>query len=360
LTHEDPWVGPKPWFFKEVVLVSVKPLPTGKLDVGILADYLQRYTTIDARVLLGPQIGEDAAAIDMDETALIVTTDPITFATDEIGYYSVMVNANDIATCGAEPKWFTATILLPEQAHNDRLAKAVFEQIHHACEKLHISLIGGHTEITYGLDRPIVVGQMMGEVRKEALIRTGGAKPGDLVLMSKQVCVEGTSIIAREKEEDLISQGVSRDTVERAKDFLFDPGISIVEEARLAVEEGPVHAMHDITEGGLANGLHELALAGGIEIEVDSDRIPFYEESKVLCRAFGLNPLGVIGSGSLLITAPPASAEGILERAPVSGLSITQIGWVRAAGPPSVTVFGSGGKEPMPYFERDEIVKILG
>ena len=223
-------------------------LPTGKLDVQILRRLLKQYSTTDKRVLLGPRIGEDAAAIDMGETVLIVTTDPITFATSEIGYYSVMVNANDIATTGAEPRWYTVSILLPEGKGTEDLADSIFNQIHQACEKLGISLIGGHTEITHGLDRPIIVGQMIGEMQKGALITTSGAEPGDLVLLSKGICIEGTSIIAREKEGDLLSRGISGDLVERARRFLFDPGISIVKEARLAFRAGRVHSMHDITE----------------------------------------------------------------------------------------------------------------
>ncbi len=334
-------------------------LPTGKLDVQILRRLLQRYSRPDERVLLGPRLGEDAAAIDMGDRVLVVTTDPITFATNEIGYYSVMVNANDIATTGAEPKWFTVTILLPEAQGNENLADSIFQQIHQACEKLSISLIGGHTEITYGLDRPIVVGQMMGEVQREALITTAGAEPGDLILLSKGICIEGTSIIAREKEEDLLYRGISQDLVERAQRFLFDPGISIVKEARLASQAGLVHSMHDITEGGLANGLHELSMAAGVEIEVEKDCIPIYEESRILCEAFGLDPLGAIASGSLLITASPPETEKILGRAHRGGISMTRIGCVKAVGSPSVTMLTSKGHEPVPYFDRDEVVRIF-
>jgi hydrogenase maturation factor len=174
--------------------VKRKPLPTGKLDVQILRRLLQRYSRIDERVVLGPGIGEDAAAIDMGEKLFVVATDPITFATSEIGYYSVMVNANDIVTTGAEPRWFTITILLPEARGNEKLVDSIFRQIHQACERLNISVVGGHTEITYGLDRPILVGQMIGEVQKEALITTAGAKPGDHILLSKGICIEGTSL----------------------------------------------------------------------------------------------------------------------------------------------------------------------
>lgn len=334
-------------------------LKIGKLDVQILRKLLQRYSKIDEKVLVGPRIGEDAAAIDMGERVLIVTTDPITFATDEIGYYSVMVNANDIATTGAEPRWYTVNILLPEALGTESLVDSIFQQIHQACEKLSISLIGGHTEITYGLDRPILVGQMIGEVQSEALITTGGARPGDLIVLSKGICIEGTSIIAREKEADLSSCGLSTDVVERARRFLFDPGISVVEEARLALQAGRVHSMHDVTEGGLADGLHELSMAAGVEIEVEKDRIPIYEESRILCEAFGLNPLGVIASGALLITASPPDTEKILDRAHQYGMTMTMIGRVRAAGSPSVTMVTSKGCEPVPYFERDEVVKIF-
>ena len=334
-------------------------LPTGKLDVRILRKLLKKYALTDEKVLLGPGVGEDAAAVDLGDKVLIVATDPITFATDEIGYYSVMVNANDVATTGAEPRWYTVTILLPEKAAFEGLVENIFRQIHQACEKLDISLIGGHTEITYGLDRPILVGQMMGEVQKEALITTAGAEPGDVILLSKGICIEGTSVIAREKERELFSRGLGQDFVQRAQGFLFDPGIGVVEEARLARQAGHVHSMHDITEGGLANGLHELAMAAGVEIEVEVDRVPIYEESRILCDAFGLNPLGVISSGALLITASPSDAEKILERAARDGAAMIRIGQITAQGMPSVTMVTSEGDAEMPYFARDELMKIF-
>jgi hydrogenase expression/formation protein HypE len=342
-----------------VKFVKGDHLPAGKLDIRILRELLERYCTSDEKVLLGARIGEDAAAIDMGDRILIVTTDPITFATDEIGYYSVVVNANDIATTGAEPRWYTATILLPEKEENEALVHSIFRQIHQACEKLNVSLIGGHTEITYGLPRPLVVGQMIGDVRRGELITTGGAMPGDHILLTKGICIEGTSIIAREKEADLLSRGISRKLIERAQRFLFDPGISVVTEARAACQAARVHSMHDITEGGLANGLYELSAAAGAEIEVDMERIPLYEESQAVCEAFGLDPMGVIASGALLITASPSEAEKVLECAHDQGLAITRIGCVKAVGSPSVKMISPGGSESAHYFDRDEVVKIF-
>jgi len=334
-------------------------LPTGKLDVHLLRKFLRKYATVDERVLLGPGVGEDAAAIDLGQKVLIVATDPITFATDEIGYYSVMVNANDVASTGAEPRWYTVTILLPEKEATEGLVDKIFGQIYQACQALNVSLIGGHTEITYGLERPILVGQMMGEVQKEALVTTAGAEPGDLILLSKGICIEGTSIIAREMESHLSSRGVARDLVERAQGFLFDPGIGVVQEARLACQAGGVHAMHDPTEGGLANGLYELAMAAGVAVEVEIDRIPVYEESRVLCEAFELNPLGVIASGALLITASPPDAEKLLDRAGRQGVTMSRIGRVTGRGKPSVTMITPEGDAPLPYFDRDETLRIL-
>jgi hydrogenase maturation factor len=334
-------------------------LPTGKLNVRILRKLLKRYATIDERVLLGPAIGEDAAAIEMGDRVLIVATDPITFATSEIGYYSVMVNANDVATSGAEPKWYAVTILLPEAEATEGLVDSIFEQIHRACEKLDVFLIGGHTEITHGLDRPLLVGQMMGEVQKGSLVTTAGAKPGDLILLSKGICIEGTSVIAREKQGDLSSLGIPQDLIERAQRFLFAPGIGVVQEALLACKAGRVHAMHDPTEGGLANGLYELAVAAGVEIEVEMERVAVYNESRIVCEAFGLDPMGVIASGALLITAPPTESEKILERADQDGVVMARIGRVKAAGSPSVTMLSSQGSKPLAYFDRDELVKIL-
>jgi hydrogenase expression/formation protein HypE len=339
--------------------VKREPLPTGKLDVRILRRLLQRYSRIDERVVLGPGIGEDAAAIDMGEKVFVVATDPITFATSEIGYYSVIVNANDISTTGADPKWFTVTILLPEAEGNQTLVDSIFRQIHEACEQLNVFIIGGHTEITYGLDRPILVGQMMGEVQKEALIATAGARPGDYILLSKGICIEGTSLIARERGGELLSRGISPALIERARGFLFDPGISVVQEARLAFQAGQLHAMHDITEGGLADGLHELAMAAGVRIVVEKDRIPIYAESQILCEAMALDPMGVIASGALLVTASPAEADKILESAHLQGIVITRIGHVEESGAPSVTMVTSGGYEPVPYFDRDEVARIF-
>ena len=236
----------------------------------------------------------------------VVTSDPITFTTEEVGYYGVVVNINDIATRGAIPRWFSATLLFPEEGSDIRTIKKVFSQIHDACHRFKISFIGGHTEITPGIRRMILSGHMIGEVKKERLVKTSGARAGDLLLLIKGVCIEGTSIIAREKESELLARGITPSIIRRAKRFIFDPGIEILQAARIACDIASVHSMHDPTEGGLINGIIEMALASQKEIEVDLEKVLIYDASRILCQEYGLNPLGVIASGALLLTISPS------------------------------------------------------
>ncbi|MDY7041071.1 MAG: AIR synthase related protein, partial [Chloroflexota bacterium] len=168
------------------------PLALGKLPAEDLADLLDRYAHVDERVVVGPGIGVDATAIEFGDQLLVAKTDPITFATDEIGWYAVNVNANDVACLGATPRWFLATLLLPAGLTDRSLAERIFAQLSAACRHLGVSLCGGHTEITHGLERPIVVGQMLGEVTRDDLVLPGGAQAGDVVLLTKGIAVEAT------------------------------------------------------------------------------------------------------------------------------------------------------------------------
>src|SRR5574337_893370 len=218
-------------------------LPVGKLRAETLQRLFDKYAPGDARVVVGPRIGEDAAVVEMGDRYLVATTDPITFATDEIGWYALQVNANDLAVRGARPRWFLATLLLPEQATTDAVVEQMFSQIGQACAEMEVSLVGGHTEVTHGLDRPIVVGTMLGEVARDKLVTTRGARVGDSLLLTKGVPLEGAALIAREKEAELLRRRSEPSLIERARSFLHRPGLSVVPEALLAVELAPVHSM---------------------------------------------------------------------------------------------------------------------
>jgi hydrogenase expression/formation protein HypE len=333
-------------------------LKPGKLPPELLHRLLTSYTTADPRVIVGPAVGEDAAIIDMGERYLIAKSDPITFATDAIGYYAVVVNANDIATRGGQPKWFLATLLLPERTTSVALVEAIFSQIAEACQAFGIAVVGGHTEVTYGLDRPILSGHMLGEVSPAGLITTGGAQIGDVLLLTKGICVEGAAIIAREREPELRRGEVPERIIQRAKHFLFEPGISVVRDAHIAIGAGRVHAMHDPTEGGLAMAVHELATAAQVGIVIEGDAIPILEEAALLCRAYGLNPLGTIASGALLIATPPEDAGQIRQALQVNNIACTMIG--RIVRPSEGVLFDDGCKlQPLPRFVRDELTKLF-
>src|SRR5881296_2696293 len=209
-------------------LAAMSPLPVGKLRAETLQAIFDKHPLRDPRVVVGPRVGEDAAVIDMGDRYLVATTDPITFATDEIGWYALQVNANDIAVRGARPRWFLATLLLPEGATTEASVTTMFEQLAQACEELGVALVGGHTEVTHGLDRPIVAGTMLGEVEKERLVTTGGAQVGDAIVMTKGIPLEGAAIIAREREAELLERGVRPAVIRKAKHFLRTPGISVV------------------------------------------------------------------------------------------------------------------------------------
>ena len=182
-------------------------LSLGKLPIELLSELIAKYPGRRSdRVVVGAKVGEDAAVIDFSETYLVVKTDPITFVSEDIGWYALNVNANDIATMGAEPRWFLATVLLPEGSSTPELVEEIFSSIHRAASSLGIAVCGGHTEVTYGLDRPVISGTMLGEVPKDRLVRSDGAGPGDVIILTKGLAIEATSIIAREKREDLLSE----------------------------------------------------------------------------------------------------------------------------------------------------------
>ena len=195
-------------------------LPVGKLPAELLAGLLDQ-VDYDPRVLVGPKVGADAAVIDWGDRVLIATSDPVTFATDLIGWYAVQVNANDLACLGGTPRWFLATLLLPEESTAAQ-AREAFRQLLSACQDMGVALVGGHTEITYGLDRPIVMGTMLGDAPRERVVWPAGAQPGDVLLLTKGIALEGTSLLAREAADLLARRGVSLETLERARRLLFD------------------------------------------------------------------------------------------------------------------------------------------
>lgn len=330
--------------------------PVGKLPAEVLAKIIAAMPQNDPRVLVGPGIGLDCAVLDFGEKRLVLKIEPITFASREVGWYAVQIAVNDIATTGAVPKWMLLTALLPEGKTTSASANEIVQQVADTCRSLGISMIGGHTEITYGIDRPILVSTVIGEIDQDDLITPKGAQPGDHILVTKGIPIEATALLAREFPERLTAAFSSAE-IEAAQAYLFSPGISVFRDAQIAVEVGGVHAMHDPTEGGIATALWEMAAASQKRFNIDPAKIPMPELSVRICKEFGLDPLGTIASGALLLTVAAEQVPPLLAAYQAAGILAADIGTV-TTGIPDVFEPVNGVDQPLRRFTRDEITRV--
>jgi len=318
-----------------------KILPVGKVPRNVLERLLVQAPTQDPQLVLGPGIGIDCALVEVADTLLVVKSDPITFATDAIGWYVVQVSTNDLATTGATPRWLLVTMLLPEARTTARLVERISQDVYRACRDIGVTVIGGHTEITAKLDRPILVGTLMGTVDRTRLVTPQGAREGDRILLTKGVPIEAAAILVREFP-NRARHALSAAELRRARAFLYNPGISVLREAKIALQAGQVTAMHDPTEGGLATALWELAEASGRSLTIDRRAVPIPPLAARICQVFDLDPWTAIASGALLITAPAGEAPQICHAIAAAGIACADIGEV-VDGPASVWCMGTSG-----------------
>ena len=308
-------------------------------------------------MLVGPGIGLDAAAIRAGDRVLVAKTDPITFVADEIGTYALLINANDLATMGAKPKWFLATVLLPARSTTVSSITRLFHQLHTICGRLHVSLCGGHSEITDAVTRPVVVGCLLGECPSSKIVTAAGAQVGDAVLLTKGLAIEAVSILARERADE-IRRRHGAHFLSRCRRYLAKPGLSVMKEAQVALASGGVHAMHDPTEGGLSAALYELAEASRVGLRIEAERIRILPETVKLCADFRLNPLGAISSGSLLICLDPAFETRTIARLRTARISAARIGTV-VPKRDAVMLIENNRARPFPRFAVDEVARFF-
>ncbi len=270
----------------------------GKVSETILKrSIFKQIRTKRDEVLLGAGVGEDCAAVKLDPgEVFVISTDPITGTVKGIGTLAVQVTVNDLASSGAEPIGIMLTVLLPEEITEEDIRK-MMKQVEEACAKSNVQVMGGHTEVTRAVNQPVISVTGVGKAREERLISTAGAKAGQDILVTKWIGIEGTSIIAKEKEKELKTR-FSVDFVETAKDF--EQYLSVLPEASIAAEFG-ISAMHDVTEGGIYGALWELAEASDVGLEIDLKAIPIRQETVEICEYFGLNPYYLISSGCMLM-----------------------------------------------------------
>jgi hydrogenase expression/formation protein HypE len=332
------------------------PLPPGKFPAEMLEEIFGRLRPADESLLVTPGIGEDTAALRLDGgDTLVITSDPITFVTERIGHYAVLVNANDIATSGAQPRWLMTTLLFPPGTTASEIG-LVMHDIDASCARWNITLCGGHTEISDAVARPVVVGTLCATLERRDLITKQAMRSGDHVLLTKGVAVEGTAIIAREFAGRLRKLGLDEELIVRSQELVAQ--ISILTEAAVARGNPGVSAMHDVTEGGLATALTEFSIAGGHRLGIDMALIPVLAPTRTICRLLGIDPLGLIGSGSLLLTCRPAAGPAIMKEMQRAGVDVTVIGEVRDAGSGIEARVGQASAV-WPYFEVDELTRLF-
>ncbi len=275
-------------------------LPIGKVPPELLNTLV--YTHLGARrsdVLVHAQLGEDCTVIEFGDDVAVLTTDPITGAGPDLGWYAVFIATNDLAAAGAEPIALLVTLLLaPARAGAD--LHRVMRDASAAATQMGVEIAGGHSEVTRGIDRTIVVVTALGRARKDRVLRSGGARPGDTLFLTKGAGIEGTSILAAALE-DRLKPVLGEEALARAQ--AYRDRISVLPEARAAVAAG-ARAMHDVTEGGVLGAAYEMAEASGIGVHVDADRVPILPETAAICDTLGIDPLRLIGSGALLIATP--------------------------------------------------------
>jgi hydrogenase maturation factor len=285
-------------------------LPPGKIPIDILKEVVFKNLGAErGEVILGPAAGLDGAILDVGSKNAVVSMDPITGAVEHIGWEAVNINANDVATFGVEPGFLFSCLLLPENA-DSTIVQTVAAQMNVAAKELGIAIVGGHCESTPGLSSPIVVGCIMGLTEKGKYVTAAGARSGDKLILTKSAGIEGTAILASDREEQL-KKVFSPSVLDSAKSFYSQ--ISVVKDALTAYRTGGVHAMHDPTEGGVLNGIHEMADAAGLGARVFEEKITVEPETAKICRFYEIDPLQLIASGALLIAAEPEAAGKIVD-----------------------------------------------
>ena len=338
------------------ILNLFKPLPPGKFPNELLRIYLDEFSFDDPSVIIRPGIGEDIAAVDMTgEEVLVLKSDPITFATDAISHYAVLVNANDIATSGAVPRWFLTTLLFPCGVNAAEILR-VLRDLKAVCRQWGITLCGGHTEITDAVTRPVISGMLAGTVRRAGLIDKKQIRTGHRLLLTKGLAVEGSSIIAREFGKKLENLGMDAKKIETCRQFISQ--ISVLDEARIAAECQGTSAMHDVTEGGLSTALEELSIVSGHKIRVLMENIPVFPQTQVMCELLGLNPLGLIASGSMLICCREEFCKMLIAQIFKAGIRATYIGEICEPGG-GIEALYEGQFVEWPRFDTDEITKLF-
>jgi len=326
------------------------------MEIGKLPNSLLKEIVLDKikgtrkEILLRPKVGEDCCAVDFGNNVCVLSSDPITGAENEVGRLAVHISCNDVASCGAEPLGLLVTILVPPRATQKEL-ESVMTQICDTANSLNVDIIGGHTEVTSAVNRFVIITTAVGYVLKDKLVSSSGAQAGDDIIMTKYAGIEGTAIIAHDKEKEL-SDKIEKDVLEKAKSLVKD--ISVVKEGVIAGQFG-VNAMHDITEGGVLGAIWEVTEASEKGAVIYADRIPILDETLKICNIYGIDPLKLISSGCMIITC--RNGKRLVEELEKSYIKATIIGQITEGNKKQLVL--KDGSVDITEPSSDELYKVV-
>jgi len=311
----------------------------GKVPPEDLERVFDRLGASPESVRQGPAYGEDAAALRVGEETLVVSTDPVSLAAERAGTLGVHVACNDVAVSGADPAWLTVTAFVPSD--DPEVLDDVTRQVDAAARAVDVAIVGGHSEYSDDLSRPTLSLTCLGVA--DRFVPTGGANPGDRVVLTKGAGIEGTAILATDFRDEA---DVDESVIAEAAGYFAE--MSVLPDARATREYAT--AMHDPTEGGLVDGLLEFAVASGVDLHVDSEAVPVREPTRALCDAMGVDPFRTFGSGALVATVPPDAVDAALADLAAADIDAAVVGDVET-GDGRLHVDGETFDEPV----RDDL-----
>lgn len=324
----------------------------GKIPPDIMQKTIFPYLGIKRKeVLVHSKLGEDCSIIDFGgDYVAVLSTDPITGADKHSSHLAVHISCNDIAACGAEPIGILITLLIPEGA-NDNIVRELMEGINVSAQKIGVEVLGGHSEVTSAVTKPIISTTAIGVAEKDGYITSSGAKPGNSIIVTKALGLEGTAILASDYEYYLDDK-LAKITIVTAQNFI--QYISVIPEGIIAAKNGAT-AMHDITEGGILGAAFEIAEASNVGLILYEDKLPILNETKEICNVFDIDPLGLISSGSMLICTD--KPEELIKSLTVKNIPATIVG--KIADRKRVLIKKDGTKIALKPPKRDELYKVL-
>lgn len=325
----------------------------GKLPEPVLIrSVLKQVKHRREEVLVGPAVGQDCAVLQVaEDEVMVMSTDPITGTVKDLGSHSIHITANDLAASGAEPVGVMLTVMLPDTVEEPEVRK-MMQDAEEVCRQLNIEVLGGHTEITNVVRQPLISVTGVGKIKRSQVITTLQIQPDQDVVVTKWIGLEATTILAKEREEELRKR-FPAGIVDTA--ISFDQYLSVVPESKIAMGHG-VTAMHDITEGGVFGALWEMASGAGVGLEVDLKKIPIRQETVEICQYFDLNPYQIMSSGSMMIVTD--DGHELVRKLEAAGIHAAVVGRTNSSND---RILRNG--EDVRYLDKpqpDELYKVLG